>query len=107
VARTIRDEMEYHPSMPISVSSTDAKNDFEQLLAAAMDGDEVIIERDGRPVARLVAATSADVLTPEERHAARRRWLGSLKSPIPDELLEPTPKWLLDEFEKPLFEDAQ
>jgi prevent-host-death family protein len=93
--------MEYHRSMAISVSATDAKNDFEKLLAAAVDGDEVIIERDGRPVARLVGEARPGRLG---RAQARRQSFGVLegKYRAPDDFNDPLPDDVLDLFEAPL-----
>jgi len=38
----------------IHISRTEAANDFDSLMARAVDGDEILIESDARVVARLL-----------------------------------------------------
>jgi len=72
----------------MNVSVYDAKTNLSRLLDRAASGEEVVITRNGRPVAKLVSATPV----------RRPRKLGSLKgrlsvpkdfdAPLPDEVLE-------------------
>ncbi len=68
-----------------------AKTHFSRLLERAEEGEEFVIARAGRPVARL------GPLAPR----ARRRRLGLLdgKFRIPDDFNAPLPGELLDAFE--------
>jgi antitoxin (DNA-binding transcriptional repressor) of toxin-antitoxin stability system len=45
--------------MRITVSLAEAERDLAALVARAEGGDEVVIERDGQPVARLCAPSGA------------------------------------------------
>ena len=44
---------------PQTVSLDDAKNQWSDLITIASEGGEVIIVKDGKPLARLVPATDA------------------------------------------------
>ncbi len=76
--------------MATMVNVHDAKTHLSRLLDRAAAGEEIIVARAGRPVARLVA------LAP----AARPRVPGRLrgKITIADDF-EATPEWLIDAFE--------
>ena len=69
-----------------------AKTNLSRLVDEAAGGEEIVIARAGRPVARLVALDST---------AAGRRRLGGLAhlGPIPDDFDRPLPDDLLDAFE--------
>lgn len=60
-----------------------AKRQFEQLLEQVFRGEEVVITKDNRPVARLTA------LPPTK---TRRRQFGSVRGEI----------WMSDDFDEPL-----
>lgn len=60
-----------------------AKRQFEQLLEQVFRGEEVVITKDNRPVARLTA------LPPKK---TRRRQFGSVRGEI----------WMSDDFDEPL-----
>ena len=72
----------------MNVSVYDAKTNLSRLLDRAAGGEEVVITRNGRPVAKLVAATPV----------RKPRKLGGLKgrvrigkdfdSPLPDDILD-------------------
>jgi prevent-host-death family protein len=72
----------------MNVSVYDAKTNLSRLLDRAAGGEEVIITRNGRPVAKLVAATPP----------RKQRKLGLLKgrirlgkdfdAPLPDDVLD-------------------
>ncbi|HUH06020.1 MAG TPA: type II toxin-antitoxin system Phd/YefM family antitoxin [Kofleriaceae bacterium] len=70
----------------------EAKTHFSKLVARVEAGEEIIIARDGTPVARLVA-----VATPATaREAGRDRGLFS----VPEDFDAPLPPDLLAEFER-------
>jgi len=50
--------------MPLQVNVHEAKTHFSQLLARVQEGEEVIIAKAGRPVARLVPFKTAQPRTP-------------------------------------------
>jgi len=72
----------------MKVSVSDAKANLSRLLDRAASGDEIVISRNGRPVAKLVAVMPL----------RRPRKLGSLKgrvrvprdfdAPLPDDVLD-------------------
>ncbi len=69
-----------------------AKTHLSRLLDEAAAGDEIIIARAGKPVARLVQLDAKE---------QGPRVLGSLAGQfsIPDDFDAPLPDWLLDQFE--------
>lgn len=80
--------------MTIKVSAVEAESDFAHLLDAVANGEDVVIEREGEPVARVEPLTGA--------RRARFRALGSIKYKIPDEFFEPPPDDILAPFEAPV-----
>ncbi len=74
---------------PINIHS--AKTQLYKLIEAAERGEEVIIARAGKPVAKLVAL--------ENQRPSRKA--GSMKGlfEVPDSFFEPLPEGLLDAFE--------
>ena len=74
--------------MATRVNMHEAKSDLSRLVAQARQGEEVIIMRAGRPVARLVAI-------PEERTPGLAR--GRLR--IAPDFDAPLPEDVLDTFE--------
>ena len=80
--------------MTIKMSAAEAERDFAHLLDTVANGEDVVIERDGEPVARLESLS--------EPLRARFRALGSVKFKIPDEFFEPLPDEILDLFEAPI-----
>lgn len=76
--------------MPTTVNIHEAKTHLSRLLARAAAGEEIVIAKAGRPMARLVAY--------EERREPRQP--GRLKGKIwIAEDFDDTPQWLIDEFE--------
>jgi prevent-host-death family protein len=73
------------------VNIHEAKTHFSKLVARVEAGEEIVIARDGTPVARLVAMVGA--LVPRE--AGRDRGLFS----VPEDFDAPLPPDLLAEFE--------
>ena len=74
--------------MRISVNMHQAKTDLSKLVVRALEGDEVIITRDGEPVARLVPVR-------------KRRIGGQLRGQIwtSPHFDDPLPEELLKDFE--------
>ncbi len=70
------------------VNIHDAKTNFSKLINQVLKGDDIIIARDGKPVARLVAY-SAKV---NERHGGQLRGLINISTdfdaPLPEDLLQ-------------------
>jgi len=68
-----------------------AKTNLSKLVDQAAAGEEIVIARAGKPVARLVALAEAP----------KKRRLGGLKGKmrLPDNFDDPLPEWLLDAFE--------
>ncbi len=84
--------------MGIHVNIGEAKNRLSELIAASLRGEEVILSKAGKPVARILALESA-VSDEKERLFAERKakwdaWIGSGKGKLPsnagDLFLEPT-----------------
>ncbi len=71
--------------MTRTVNVEEAKNQLPDLLALALDGNEVIITEGGKPLARLVPITSSK----KKRVAGLNRgkvWAGEdFDEPLPDE----------------------
>jgi prevent-host-death family protein len=65
----------------IQVNVQEAKTRLSQILAAAERGEEVVIARDGKPIARLVP-----VVTPSPRE------VGFVSGSVPDSFFEPLPE---------------
>ncbi len=78
--------------MPLKVNIHEAKTHFSKLLARVNAGEEVIIAKAGKPVARLVPVV-------EEKS---RRTPGSAKGKIilSDDFNAPLPEKVMEEFEK-------
>lgn len=69
-----------------------AKTELSKLVARVEAGEEIVIARAGRPVAKLIAVTAR----------RERRGLGWLdgRFKIPDDFNRPLPEWLLRSFER-------
>ena len=69
--------------MAIHVNIGEAKTRLSQLIAAALKGEEVVVDKDGKPQVRLVAVQEATEAERERIIAKRRafvgRWAGALK----------------------------
>jgi prevent-host-death family protein len=76
----------------VEVNIHEAKTRLSRLLEQIAAGEEVVITRAGKPVAKLV---------PVETHPKKRN-LGSAKGQftVPDDFNDPLPKELRDEFYK-------
>ena len=64
--------------MTIHVNIGEAKTRLSELVAAALRGEEVIVQRDGQPKVRLVALPEAEALEREALAAKRRAAFGFL-----------------------------
>jgi prevent-host-death family protein len=64
----------------VQVNVQEAKTRLSQILAAAESGEDVVIARDGKPVARLVP-----VVAPAARE------VGFVAGTVPDSFFEPLP----------------
>ena len=70
--------------MTIQMNIGEAKSRLSELVAATERGEEVILARAGRPVAKLVVV---DEIPERDRIAAQRRaFFGSLKGQIPEDI---------------------
>ena len=76
----------------IKVNIHEAKTHFSQLLNRVGSGEEVIIAKAGKPIARIV---------PVEKEAKKRK-PGSAKGHVilEDSFFEPLPRSILSEFEQ-------
>lgn len=80
--------------MGIHVNIGEAKNRLSELIAASLRGEEVILSKAGKPVAKIVGLEDAKVLAKTERIAKWDAWIGSKAGLMPsgagDLFLEPT-----------------
>ena len=67
--------------MTVQVKVQEAKTRLSQILAAAESGEDVVIARDGKPVARLVPVA-----------APAPREVGFVAGSVPDSFFEPLPE---------------
>ena len=84
--------------MAVQMNIAEAKAKLSSLVQKALDGEEVIIARDGKPAVRIVAL---------EEEAKPRRRLGILREygwtgDTPYEVFAPDPE---DAIDRPLFPD--
>ena len=63
--------------MTIHVNIGEAKTRLSKLIAAALRGEEVVVDKDGKPQVRLVAVEEAAAADRERVAAKRRAFLGS------------------------------
>ena len=76
--------------MGIHVNIGEAKNRLSELIAASLRGEEVILSKAGKPVARILALEEA-VDAEKERLVAERKakwdaWIGSKKGSVDPEI---------------------
>ncbi len=76
----------------ITVNIHEAKTNLSRLLARVAAGDEVIIAKAGKPVARLSAV--------DAREGGRVLGRDAGAFSVPDEFDEPLPDDVLDDFER-------
>lgn len=78
------------------VNVYEAKAKLSELIGAALDGEQVVIARNGRPAARLVPYEDSET-------SALRPDRGFGSDPgliVPDDFNDPLPSELLDAFEQ-------
>lgn len=78
--------------MTIHVNIGEAKTRLSELLAAAKRGEEVVINRNGKPDVRLVPVEPDARLKEiaEKRRAAFGMWRGQVSAELLDEFARPT-----------------
>ncbi|HEY3055434.1 MAG TPA: type II toxin-antitoxin system prevent-host-death family antitoxin [Thermoanaerobaculia bacterium] len=74
--------------MAKSVNIYDAKTQLSQLVDRAAKGEEIVIARAGRPVARLVALHRSPVMRKPGRMRGRLRIGRNFEAPLPADLFE-------------------
>jgi len=67
----------------------DAKTHFSKLLRRVATGEEIVIARAGRPVARLVPVGPGSPPRVLGSYAGKIQWTGDFDEPLPVEVLEP------------------
>ena len=72
--------------MPAIINIHDAKTQFSKLIARIESGEEIIIAKSGKPVARLVPL---DYLEDRKPGIAEGRVTDAFFEPLPDDELEP------------------
>jgi prevent-host-death family protein len=72
--------------MPTIINIHEAKTQFSKLIARIESGEEIIIAKSGKPVARLVPL---DYLEDRKPGIAEGRVTGAFFEPLPDDELEP------------------
>lgn len=77
--------------MNTTINIHEAKTNLSKLLAKVMQGDEIIISKSGKPMAKLVPYTNPKL---------KKRHLGNAKGlfKIEKSFFEPLPKELLESF---------
>ena len=72
--------------MNLVVRATDVKNNFGRYLQHAVENGEVIIEKNGRPIAKLISLARPDVsASKQEKNFVSDRLLGVLRpEPLAD-----------------------
>jgi prevent-host-death family protein len=93
--------------MGIHVNIGEAKNRLSELIAASLRGEEVILSKAGKPVARILALDTAINDAKVQRKAQWKAWIGSFADKFPpdaeDALLAPNySNEELDSFSKGL-----
>ncbi|WOE74414.1 type II toxin-antitoxin system Phd/YefM family antitoxin [Alterisphingorhabdus coralli] len=89
--------------MTIHVNIGEAKTRLSELIAAALRGEEVVLNKAGRPVARIVADADASAIEREAIAAKRASAIGSLAEKyahLPDEAFDIPPSMTDEEYEE-------
>ena len=89
--------------MTIRVNIGEAKTRLSELVAAALRGEEVIVQRDGQPKVRLVALPEAEVLERAAIAAKRKAAFGCLAEKYkdyPPEAFDVPPSMTDEEYEE-------
>jgi prevent-host-death family protein len=72
----------------MNISVYDAKTNLSRLLDRAAGGEEIVITRNGRPVAKLVAATAARKPRKLGMLKGRIRIRKTFDAPLPNDVLD-------------------
>lgn len=89
--------------MTIHVNIGEAKTRLSELVAAALRGEDVIVQRDGQPKVRLVALPEAAAIEREARAAKRRAAIGFAYEKykhLPPEAFDVPPSMTDEEYEE-------
>jgi prevent-host-death family protein len=86
--------------MKTEMNIAEAKAKLSSLVQKALDGEEVILARDGKPVARIVSLAAEGKR--KRRFGALKREYGWTGPPTPYEVFEPEPE---DAIDGPIFPD--
>ena len=70
-----------------TVNIHEAKTHFSKLLRRVSAGEEIVIARAGRPVARLVPAGPTHGVRPLGEYAGKIRWDGDFDESLPEAVL--------------------
>ncbi|MEZ5935892.1 MAG: type II toxin-antitoxin system Phd/YefM family antitoxin [Alphaproteobacteria bacterium] len=70
-----------------TVNIHDAKTQFSKLIARVQRGEEVVIAKAGKPVARLVPATSPALPRQPGSARGKLRVHGDFDAPLPEEIM--------------------
>ena len=90
-------------AMTIHVNIGEAKTRLSELIAAAIRGEEVILDKAGVPQVRLVPEKAASVIEREAIAAKRKAALGCLTAKyahLPDEAFGIPPPMTAEEYEE-------
>lgn len=91
--------MDYVGPMKTEMNIAEAKAKLSSLVQKALDGEEVILARDGKPVARIVPLAEGKR---KRRFGALKREYGWTGPSTPYEVFEPEPE---DAIDGPIFPD--
>ncbi|OJU89163.1 MAG: hypothetical protein BGO06_27830 [Shinella sp. 65-6] len=89
--------------MTIHVNIGEAKTRLSELVAAALRGEEVVLDKAGEPKVRLVALPEAVALENEARAAKRRAAIGFARDKykhLPPEAFDVPPSMTDEEYEE-------
>jgi prevent-host-death family protein len=89
--------------MTIHVNIGEAKTRLSELVAAALRGEEVVVQRDGQPKVRLVPLPEAEELEKAARAAKRAAAIGCLAekyAAYPPEAFDVPPSMTDEEYEE-------
>ena len=85
--------------MGIHVNIGEAKNRLSELVAASLRGEEVILSKAGKPVARILALEEAKADAKAEQVAKWDAWIGSFAGQFPPSAM--------DIFDGPTYTDEE
>ena len=86
--------------MTIHVNIGEAKTRLSQLIAAALRGEEIVVDKDGKPQVRLVAVEDATAAERERIAAKRRAFIEEWSKKAAGFRYEPEPSMTDQEIEE-------